>query len=156
MKAAACHLPERARRERAAPPRTPAPDGPPADAKKLRQMSGCRRLLPHRRNQHHHGAEPGFPTEEAERRRRIAAAAEIHRAAEAEPLDVLLAKPARARHAACAGTAPSAPPRHSACILPRAPPPQGHDRMRGEAHGIWHPPAALGTKDASFLSKRRP
>jgi hypothetical protein len=67
----------------------------PPKASEILSRPGCRRLLPHRRDQHHHGAEPGLAAEEAERRRRLAAAAQIHRAAEAEPLGALLAKSVR-------------------------------------------------------------
>src|SRR5271165_5647762 len=90
-------LPERARREGAAPPLSPALDRPAVDANQLGQLSHPRggRALPHDRDQHYYRGEIDLAPEEPERRRRSACAATVAGAAEAEAPIMLLAEPGR-------------------------------------------------------------
>ena len=117
MKVARADLPERGRREVLAPPPPPALDGAAVDADELREPSHPRgrRALPHDRDQHHDRGEIDLAAEEAQRRRRLALAATVARAAEAEAPVVLLARAGTAGRAACGGYRAecSAPP-HSA------------------------------------------
>ena len=90
-------LPERARREDVAPPRSPALDRPAVDADQRGQLSHPRggRALPHDRDQHDCRGEIDLAPEEPQRRRRCACAATVAGAAEAEAPIMLLAEPGR-------------------------------------------------------------
>ena len=90
-------LPERARREDLAPPRSPALDRPAVDADQLGQLSHPRggRALPQDRDQHNCRGEIDLAPEEPQRRRRCACAATVAGAAEAEAPIMLLAEPGR-------------------------------------------------------------
>jgi hypothetical protein len=70
---------------------------PPIKSRYDRQtrQAGRRDAELHRRDQRYHGGEIDVPTQKAQRRRGSARAAAIHRATEAETLDVFLAEPGR-------------------------------------------------------------
>jgi hypothetical protein len=72
-------LPERARREGATPPLSPALDRPAVDTDQVGQPShpGGGRALPHDRDQHHDRGEIDLAPEEPQRRRRSACAATV-------------------------------------------------------------------------------
>jgi len=90
-------LPERRCREHVAPPTAPALNRAAIDANDLSEplQSGCCDAVLQHRNQHHDRGEVDAASEKAQRRRRLALAASVHVAAEAEALIVLGAEPAR-------------------------------------------------------------
>src|SRR6266542_939680 len=85
-------MPERALRERLAPPRPPALDGPPAHAQQIAELPHPlrRRAMAHRRDDHYDRAQVDLAPEEAQRWRRAASPAALPRTAKAEPLVAVL------------------------------------------------------------------
>src|ERR1700693_2888776 len=127
------------------PPLSPPLNRPAVDADQLGQMSHPRggRALPHDRDQHHHRGEIDLASEEPQRRRRLAFAATIECAAEAEAPIVLLAEPGRTatRLAAIPGGMHHAPAQQASLPSTR----NGDVLIKDEKqlNGMWRRPARL-------------